>query len=84
VVPFSIAVSSQVFTSGGRDLGPDAILPFHIQHVLPNDAQECLTLRYDAATSLETGLTELQINTQVPFQNVVITDIDGRASGATK
>ncbi|KIM73506.1 hypothetical protein PILCRDRAFT_81072, partial [Piloderma croceum F 1598] len=61
------------------NLPSDAILPFHIQHVLPNDAQESLTSRYDAATALETGFTEPQVNTQIPFQNVVITDINGRA-----
>jgi len=61
------------------NLPSDTILPFHIQHVLPNDAQECLTSSYDAATSLETGVMEPQISMQVPFQNVVITDIDGCA-----
>lgn len=57
----------------------DAVLPFHIQHVLPNDAQDGLTSRYDNTTNLETDLTEPQVDMQVPFQNVVITDIDGHA-----
>lgn len=57
----------------------DAVLPFHIQHVLPNDTQDGLTSHYDTTTNLETDLTEPQVDMQVPFQNVVITDIDGHA-----
>ena len=38
-----------------------------------------MTSHYDTTTNLETDLTEPQVDMQVPFQNVVITDIDGHA-----
>jgi hypothetical protein len=60
-------------------LPSDAILPFHIQHVVPNDAHKSLTSHYDAAATLETDFMDTQASTQVSFQNVVITDVDGRA-----
>ena len=57
----------------------DTILPFHVQHVLPNDAQDILTSRYDASVSLENDASTEDQSPDIPFQNVVITDVDGHA-----
>ena len=62
-----------------NSLPSDKILPFHIQHILPDDAQDTLTSRYDADMSLESNVLDTEQNTNIPFQNVVITDIDSHA-----
>ncbi|KDR77058.1 hypothetical protein GALMADRAFT_225194 [Galerina marginata CBS 339.88] len=60
------------------ELEDSQILPFHIEHVVPSDATEVLTSRYDdpdqdpmISRDLNSGLGDL------PFQNVVITDATG-------
>jgi len=60
-------------------LPTNTILPFHVQHVLPNDAQDILTSRYDASVSLENDASTEDQSPDIPFQNVVITDVDGHA-----
>lgn len=47
-------------------------LPVHIEHVLPNEATDCLTSRYDSTIPPET-----ECDPTLNFQNVVITDVDG-------
>jgi hypothetical protein len=63
------------------DLDRTPFLPFHIEHVLPSEAQSVLQSRYDTldhdvfAAGLEGSEPE-----EIPLQSVVITDIDGHAS----
>ncbi|KAF8222005.1 hypothetical protein L208DRAFT_1225476, partial [Tricholoma matsutake] len=58
-------------------------LLFHIEHVQPNHAQSVFQARYDAldheafAAGLEGSNPE---ELEIPFHNVVITDVDGHAS----
>ncbi len=61
-----------------RELDRNPILPISIQHVLPSSAGESLTSRYDAPDV--TDRLPIPVQTEVPFQNVVITDVDGGAS----
>jgi hypothetical protein len=60
-------------------LPTDTILPFHVQHVLPNDAQDILTSHYDVSVSLENDTSTEDQSPDIPFQNVVITDVNGHA-----
>ncbi|KAG2110212.1 uncharacterized protein F5147DRAFT_574833 [Suillus discolor] len=53
------------------------LMPFHIDHVLPNDACDFLTLKYDATKSVQ---SEDSSNLEATFENVVVTDVDGNAS----
>ena len=64
------------------------ILPVHVEHVLPNDDRDALTARYDGTEQNNTSVEEntsshevrnSELNTDIPFQNVVITDVDGNA-----
>ena len=65
-------------------------LPVHVEHVLPSDERDALTARYDGtvienATSQENqnnptaGDSETESKADIPFQNVVIADVDGNA-----
>ncbi|KAF8204727.1 hypothetical protein BJ912DRAFT_919331 [Pholiota molesta] len=85
-------------------LEDEQILPFHLEHILTDDASETLTSRYDQPSGnndlssiptnpsitaddpfIRTGETRSGDSefaseiTDVPFQNVVITDVDGNA-----
>lgn len=53
------------------------ILPVHVEHILPSHAEDVLTSRYDPSIPLETNTPAA--HEPVPFQNVVITDVDGNA-----
>ncbi|KAJ7036753.1 hypothetical protein C8F04DRAFT_953521, partial [Mycena alexandri] len=50
-------------------LPDEAILPFHIQHVIPNTGIDVTTSDYVPGSSQPT----------IPFQSVVVTDVDGNA-----
>ncbi len=54
------------------------VLTVHIEHVRPNEAEETLTSTYDplAANTVKFPHTP---QSEVPFQNVVISDVDGNA-----
>ncbi|KZV98827.1 hypothetical protein EXIGLDRAFT_582855, partial [Exidia glandulosa HHB12029] len=59
-------------------LEADPHLPFHVEHVLPNRATDNLTSRYDADPSTERERSTA--DSDIAFQNVVITDVEGRVS----
>jgi hypothetical protein len=59
-------------------LDDDDILPFHVEHVLPSHASETLTSRYDSSLPLESSV-QCAGDASTPFQNVVVTDVDGHA-----
>ncbi|KAG1874384.1 hypothetical protein F4604DRAFT_1880863 [Suillus subluteus] len=45
------------------------LMPFHVDHVLPNDARDSLTSKYDGSEAV-----------QLDDDRVVVTDVDGNAS----
>jgi hypothetical protein len=68
-----------------NNLPDDYMLPVHIEHVLPNTARDSLTSRYDNLqppfhkSHSNSDVDENSTERSVPFQNVVITDVDGSA-----
>ncbi|KAG1738071.1 hypothetical protein EDD22DRAFT_982342 [Suillus occidentalis] len=58
------------------------LMPFHIDHVLPNDVRDSLTSKYDATEAMQledeqsVDLAEQETN----FERVVVTNVDGNAS----
>ena len=65
-----------------NSLDENHILPYHIEHIVPSDTVETLVSRYDENANFDTEFVapELSVNNnEIPFQNVVITDIDGHA-----
>ncbi|KAG1843113.1 hypothetical protein DFJ58DRAFT_615528, partial [Suillus subalutaceus] len=62
----------------------ETLMPFHVDHILPNDARESLTSRYDAdeVMQLEDSLDSEShsVEPQSNFESVVVTDVDGHAS----
>jgi hypothetical protein len=70
------------------DLQDSQVLPFHIEHVIPSDATEVLTSRYDdpqadqhptslhESDEMNHGSDSEDLN-GLPFQNVVVTDATG-------
>lgn len=64
-----------------QSLPPDGVLPFNIEVVRPSAAQDALASRYDASeqmASYNVPLTDAS-SPPIPFQNVVITDVDVNA-----
>ena len=66
------------------NLPNEHMLPVHVEHVLPDNAQDSLTSRYDGlqpplADNESMSNDENNTSSNVSFQNVVITDIDGTA-----
>jgi hypothetical protein len=67
-------------------------LPFHVQHVLPSDAQDVLQSRYDECGGVPRDLENVascepqqskenhESTQEIPFEKVVISDIHGHAS----
>ena len=53
-------------------------LPVHIKHVLPSHVNDSLTARYDSTAPLVSSEPD-RIAPAIPFQNVVITNVDGHA-----
>jgi hypothetical protein len=65
-------------------LPTEYMLPVHVEHILPNSARNTLTSRYDALQPLSTcgnhSITnESPAEQTIPFQNVVVTDVEGTA-----
>jgi len=60
-----------------NQLDDQQILPFSIEHILPSQASDVLTSRYDSSDTTESH--SQAPNTDIPFQNVVITDVDAHA-----
>lgn len=59
----------------------DGLLPFHVEHVLPDEAQDVLQSRYDSHAAIHDTFASFQdVNESIPFENVVITDVEGHAS----
>ncbi|KAH7917508.1 hypothetical protein BV22DRAFT_1108556 [Leucogyrophana mollusca] len=63
-----------------NSLEEEQILPVHVEHIVSSEADDVLTSRYDAYDALGSvpaaGRREAQ---SIPFQNVVISDVDGNA-----
>src|ERR1700678_1083309 len=74
-------VDIEINTDLLNSLDENHILPYHIEHIVPSDKIETLTSRYDENAEFNADVTHaLDMNTNdIPFQNVVITDIDGHA-----
>lgn len=62
------------------DIPVDGLLPYHIEHVQPNEAQEDLQSRYDTHPAVREAFASFQNSDSIPFENVVITDVEGHAS----
>jgi len=64
------------------------LMPFHIDHVLPNDAHDSLMSKYDGSEAVQLDDNVLPSNDQSAradelqsnFERVVVTDVDGNAS----
>jgi hypothetical protein len=66
------------------DLPLEYMLPVHVEHVLPDAARDTLTSRYDGlqpplSTNDSVPGDDSNTDNTIPFQNVVITDVDGTA-----
>ncbi|KAJ7162714.1 hypothetical protein C8R43DRAFT_879971, partial [Mycena crocata] len=62
-----------------QDLPSETILPFHIQHILPNSGIDTTTSDYVPGSSLPEPSASGVDAGSVPFQSVVVTDVDGNA-----
>ncbi|KAJ7110247.1 hypothetical protein C8R43DRAFT_864613, partial [Mycena crocata] len=65
-----------------QDLPPETMLPFHIQHILPNSGIDITTSDYVPGSSLPESNSDSPAAgsyQSVPFQSVVVTDVDGNA-----
>jgi len=62
-----------------NSLHQEQILPFHVEHVLNNDASHTLTSHYDPSINLAEGIRNNAQNNDIHFDNVVITDVDAHA-----
>ncbi|THU92912.1 hypothetical protein K435DRAFT_829580 [Dendrothele bispora CBS 962.96] len=57
------------------------VLPVHIEHVPVSETLETLTSRYDsAATPEQPADAATRGDMEIPFESVVVTDVDGNAS----
>ncbi|KAG1857230.1 hypothetical protein C8R48DRAFT_749017 [Suillus tomentosus] len=59
----------------------ETLMPFHVNHILPNYAHECLTSRYDVEEDmhLEDSLDSSKL-VHAPSESVVVTNVDGHVS----
>ncbi|THU77749.1 hypothetical protein K435DRAFT_586584, partial [Dendrothele bispora CBS 962.96] len=75
-----IEINNQVL----NNLPENYVLPVHIEHIPANNSLDTLTSRYDSISepdrSTEPVSGDASANAQVPFESVVITDVDGNAS----
>lgn len=63
-----------------NNMPQEQILPVQIEHILPDDGSNILTSRYDVGPRLSSQDTAPNsLSDQIPFQNVVVTDVDGSA-----
>jgi len=60
------------------ELQDSQILPFRIEHIIPSDATEVLTSRYDDPDQNPTSSLEVN-HDELPFQNVVVTDVSAHS-----
>ncbi|KAG1779164.1 hypothetical protein EV702DRAFT_966815 [Suillus placidus] len=64
----------------------ETLMPFHVDHILPNDVRESLTSRYDAddvvqlEDSVDSASQSHSVESLSNFESVVVTDVDGHAS----
>ena len=73
-----IEINNDVLNS----LDDNHILPFHIEHILPSNQFETLVSRYDDDTDFNSISVKPELDehlNDIPFQNVVITNVDGHA-----
>ncbi|KAJ8582756.1 hypothetical protein M405DRAFT_919955, partial [Rhizopogon salebrosus TDB-379] len=76
----------QIDHSALDSMNEETLLPFHVDHVLPNDARDTLTSRYDAHETIQPRDNENRpadntgSHIDHDFDRVVITDVDGHAS----
>ncbi|KAJ6485264.1 hypothetical protein DFH09DRAFT_837749, partial [Mycena vulgaris] len=63
-----------------QQLESNPVLPFSIEHIHPNAANEAATSRYDSTPRPETRTQQTDSGGTIPFQNVVIADVDCHAS----
>jgi hypothetical protein len=63
-----------------RQLELNPVLPFSIEHIRPGAANEASTARYDATPSPEKASEPNSSSATIPFQNVIITDVDCHTS----
>ncbi|THV00096.1 hypothetical protein K435DRAFT_657773, partial [Dendrothele bispora CBS 962.96] len=75
-----IKINNQVLDN----LPDNYVLPVHIEHIPSNESLDTLTSRYDSISapdhSTEPVSAGASANAQVPFESVVVTDVDGNAS----
>ncbi|KAG1725695.1 uncharacterized protein EDB91DRAFT_1062031 [Suillus paluster] len=75
-----ITISHDVLDSMEEEM----LMPFHVDHILPNDAWESLTSRYDEdeVVQLEDLFDSVShsVESRSNFESVVVTDVDGHAS----
>lgn len=58
----------------------EQVLPVRIEHVLPDEETNGLTSRYDSGPSAPHQEDESSLSSRpIPFQNVVVTDVEGNA-----
>ena len=62
-----------------NDLQQEQILPFHIEHILNTESSDSLTSHYDPSINLAQGSHVTPANNNIPFEKVVITDVDAHA-----
>lgn len=63
-----------------QEIPLDGLLPFHIDHVDPSAGQTVLQSRYDAHPAVHDAFTSFSTEDKIPFENVVISDVEGHAS----
>jgi hypothetical protein len=63
-----------------RKIPSNNLLPFHIEHVHPNEAQEDLQSWYDTHPAVRQAFASFGEQDNIPFENVVVTDVEGHAS----
>ncbi|KAF8221097.1 hypothetical protein L208DRAFT_1535382, partial [Tricholoma matsutake] len=63
-----------------NSLPENGILPFHIEHVLPNANGDVLTSCYDATLLASQSQPPIPHDTEITFQKLVISDVDGHVS----
>ncbi|KAJ7127327.1 hypothetical protein C8R43DRAFT_832925, partial [Mycena crocata] len=63
-----------------QQLEANPVLPFSIEHIHPNAANEAATSRYDSTPLPDKSTPQTSATTTIPFQNIIITDVDCHAS----
>ncbi|KAJ6531529.1 hypothetical protein DFH09DRAFT_1409330, partial [Mycena vulgaris] len=62
-----------------QQLEANPVLPFSIEHIRPNAANEAVTSRYDSTPAPDKSAQPTD-SANIPFQNVIIADVDCHAS----